>query len=713
MSFLDWLIVAIPFGVVIAIGVMAQRYTRNVADFLAAGRQAGRYLLSVAEGTAGMGLISVVGLFEMQYNSGYALDFWNGFMVLITLILTLTGFMIYRYRETRVLTMAQFFEVRYSRGFRIFAGTLAFLSGVMNYALFPAVGSRFMIYYCGLPDYFQIGPLQVNTFGFLMALFLSIALFIVLSGGQITTMVTDCCQGIFGYFGYTVIVIVILCLFSFSDIETAVLSRPEGKSFFNPFNIDKLESFNLLYILIGMFGAVYNRNAWLGSQGYMCAAANPHEQKMAGVLGVWRSGFNYLMLMLLVIGAYTFLNAPAYSDQAAAVTGELAARITPESVGGMEQTALTLRHQMLVPVALRHILPVGVTGLFCALALFLMVSTDTTYLHSWGTILVQDIILPIRNKPFSPKMQLLLLRLSIAGIAVFAWVFSFWFGQSTYILQFFALTGTVYLGGAGSCILGGLYWKKGTYQGAYAAMIVGMIFGVLGFAISSYWEGWFYPALSEVAPQMLEEFRILLSNAGETLPFVNWAVEPEVFRRQFPISGQEIYLLGMLAAIGSYIVVSLLTCRRDFNLDKMLHRGKYNLEHFVDAGASKSVIEAEKKHRFNWRALLGITSEYSRGDRILAWSVLIWTLYGFCVCLVQLIWNLCFGIWSEKGWFNFWRYYSLPVALLVGAVTTVWFTWGATRDLRRLFRSLRASHARDDSATEREDNGFVGTEDRE
>ena len=132
MSFLDWLIVAIPFGVVIAIGVMAQRYTRNVADFLAAGRQAGRYLLSVAEGTAGMGLISVVGLFEMQYNSGYALDFWNGFMVLITLILTLTGFMIYRYRETRVLTMAQFFEVRYSRGFRIFAGTLAFLSGVMN-----------------------------------------------------------------------------------------------------------------------------------------------------------------------------------------------------------------------------------------------------------------------------------------------------------------------------------------------------------------------------------------------------------------------------------------------------------------------------------------------------------------------------------------------------------------------------------------------------
>ena len=65
MSFLDWLFVAIPLIAVVAIGEMARRYTRNVADFLAAGRQAGRYLISVADGTAGMGLISVVGIFEM------------------------------------------------------------------------------------------------------------------------------------------------------------------------------------------------------------------------------------------------------------------------------------------------------------------------------------------------------------------------------------------------------------------------------------------------------------------------------------------------------------------------------------------------------------------------------------------------------------------------------------------------------------------------
>ena len=159
MSWIDWTIMILPLLAVLAIGAMAQRYTRSVADFLAAGRQAGRYLLSVADGAAAFGLITIIGQFEMNYNAGFALNFWNAFGSVVILAMTLTGFVTYRYRETRVLTMAQFFEMRYSRKFRIFAGSLAFISGIFNYALFPAVGARFFIYFCQLPDYFQIGSL--------------------------------------------------------------------------------------------------------------------------------------------------------------------------------------------------------------------------------------------------------------------------------------------------------------------------------------------------------------------------------------------------------------------------------------------------------------------------------------------------------------------------------------------------------------------------
>ena len=148
MHWIDWTMVVIPLVIILWIGLKVQKYTRGVVGFLAAGRKAGCYLLTVADGTAGMGLITVVASFEMSYCSGFALGFWNNLGIVVGLFMTLTGFVTYRYRETRVMTMAEFYEIRYNRKFRIFAGTPAFISGLLNYALFPAVSARFLIYYC-------------------------------------------------------------------------------------------------------------------------------------------------------------------------------------------------------------------------------------------------------------------------------------------------------------------------------------------------------------------------------------------------------------------------------------------------------------------------------------------------------------------------------------------------------------------------------------
>lgn len=713
MHWIDWFMVLIPLTAILWIGYKVQKYIHGVSDFLAAGRKAGRYLLTVADGTAGMGLISVIAMFEMSYQSGFALGFWNNLALVVGLFMTLTGFVTYRYRETRVMTMAEFYEIRYNRKFRIFAGTLAFISGLLNYALFPAVSARFIIYYCQLPQMFQVGPLCFNTFGFLMALFLGIALFIVLTGGQLTTMVTDCCQGVFAYFAYSVLVAILLMSFSICDVQEAVLARPAGKSFFNPFNVDKLQNFNLLYIFIGMFGMIYNRNAWLGSQGYLCSAASPHEQKMAGVLAQWRAGFSWLAITLMALGAYTYMNSAAFEPKAGAVRQELTAVVSSEfpipaqaeaeTASKILNTRDTIYNQMLVPVTLRHILPTGFVGTFLALMLFMMISTDTTYLHSWGTILVQDVILPVRRKPVSQKTQILLLRYGIGFVALFAWFFSFFFSQSDYILQFFALTGTIYLGGAGACMIGGLYWKRGTIAGAFTAMSVGLFFAVLGFLLNQKW-GSVYLFLQEQAPEQLESFRNMLVALGELLPFANWNAEPEIFMRKFPITSQEIYFIGMLSAICGYIVVSLLTNRKPFDLNKMLHRGEYNLEHFVAKDADSATVISGKIRRFNWRILLGITPEYSKGDRMLAWSVLLWTLYNFLFFLVQALWNIPESWrWSEKTWINLWIYYTLPLTILIGIVTTVWFSYGTIRDLVRLFRALR-----EESPESGSDNGLGG-----
>lgn len=754
MAWIDWLIVAIPLVAILYIGFLSEKYIRGVSDFLAAGRKAGRYLLTVSDGTAGMGLISVCAMFEQKYKCGYALDFWGNLAVLVGLAMTLTGFVTYRFRETRALTMAEFFQKRYSHGFRIFAGILAFISGVINYALFPAVGGRFLVYYCGLPFYINILGVPISTYGLVMAVFLGFALFIVLTGGQITTMVTDSCQGLFAYFGYTVITITLLVIFSRAELQEAMMHRPTGESFFNPFNVDKLTSFNLLYIIIGVFGSIYNRNAWLGSQAYQVSAASPHEQKMAGVLGQWRAGFLNIALMLLVLGAYTYMHSTNWAGHGEAVNAELDARtaedfhlaelheqemglgelkerlaefeaVTPPQKAASKvvnelyqeaniryttatKTADTIRTQMLVPIALRHILPIGVTGIFCALMIFLMVSTDTTYLHSWGTIFIQDVVLPIRNKPIQARTQMNLLRWAIAGIAVFAWFFSYYFQQGDFILQFFAMTGTIFLGGAGACIIGGLYWKKGTTQGAYTAMAIGLFFAVLGFVLNQTWATRIYPWLATSHPQGLESFRLFLEKLGNSLVIVQWETSPEAMAKSFPITSQEVYFIGMLSAMLGYILVSLRTCKKECNLDELLHRGKYNLEHFVSDTADQKVLASAEKKRFNWRSILGITPEYSKGDRILAWSVLIWTVAHFILFIVQAVWNLPEAWrWNELTWFKFWLYFSLPKDLLVAVITTVWFTWGCTRDLKRLFAALKEDAAKKDQSNE--DNGQILT----
>ncbi|MEJ2720867.1 MAG: sodium:solute symporter, partial [bacterium] len=197
MTAIDWTIL-IGVLLCLAAGVfVTRRYMQGVADFLAAGRTAGRYILSLSQGIAGLGAITIVGMLEMNYIAGFSMTWWGFSMSVVVLVVTATGWVIYRFRQTRSLTLAQFFEERYSRRFRVFAGMLAFASGVVNFGIFPAVVARFFIYYCGLPPSVSLLGLPIPVFPLTMIVLLGIALFFVYSGGQVAVIVTDFVQGAF------------------------------------------------------------------------------------------------------------------------------------------------------------------------------------------------------------------------------------------------------------------------------------------------------------------------------------------------------------------------------------------------------------------------------------------------------------------------------------------------------------------------------------
>jgi SSS family solute:Na+ symporter len=617
MTAFDWAIVALPWVLIFAASLVTRRYVKGVADFLAAGRGAGRYLICVAEGAAGMGLITVIAMFEQYSRAGTAILWWGNLAIPVGVMLTLSGFVIYRFRETRALTLAQFFEVRYSRAFRVFAGLLAFVSGVVNYGIFPGVSARFFVYYLGLPETLLVAGFAVPTFAILMAFFLSLALAFVLLGGQLQILVTDCLAGALGGFLMLAVAGGMLSQVSFEQMFQAVSAVPDNQSLINPFKTSGVKDFNIWYALIGLMGLVYTQMAWQGNQGFNSSAANPHEAKMGRVLASWRGYAQGLMLTILALGAYAFLHHPDFAPRAAAVMS---------SLGRIDQPQV--QEQMRVPLALSVLLPVGIKGAFAALMLLMMVNVDKSYLHSWGSIFIQDVVMPFRRTALSPETHLRLLRWAIAGVAVWGFCFSLVFRQTDYILMFFAVTGALYLGGAGSVIIGGLYWKRGTTGAAWTAMISGSVLAVSGLVLQNVWP-------------------------------------------DFPINGQVTFFLAMVVSIGSYVGVSLLTCRAPFDLDRMLHR--------VDG--------PPRLPNRNWVALLlGVDREFKGGDRIVSGSVFVWNGVMFAAFLIITASNL-WRIWPDRWWWNY-NLVNLGLTAGIASVTVVWFACGGLRDLFRLFRLL-------------------------
>ncbi len=739
MNWVDWIFVGIPIALVVFAALKSQKYVKGVADFISAGRVAGRYVVSVASGEAGLGLISVVAILEMYYKAGFAISFWSTLTAPIGLVLGLVGFCTYRFRETKALTMGQYFEIRYGKSLRVVAAILQSLSGIVNYAIFPAVGARFMIYFLNLP----VEIFGIPTIAICMFCFLGLALLIACLGGQVTIMVTDCVQGLLSYPMYVVIVGYIFYRFSWSDeMLPALLARAPGESFLDPYDCQNLRDFNIFYTMCGIIGIFTNRMSWGGAMGYNGAAKSPHEAKIGGLLGTWRGGLGTMIWILLAVAVFAFLNHADFKDQARFVRTELAIKTIEDVAAGKKyestreylkkaykqvpartafsptyrtheewlaenadpymqitrqvlentgdnegkkvaQTFDTIYGQMLVPLAIREMLPpYGITGIFCAMMIFLMLSTDTTYMHSWGSIVVQDFVVPLRKKAFTPKQQINALRCSIAGVCLFAFFFSWFFAQIDYILMFFAITGAIW-SGAGVVITGGLYWKRGTTAGAFAALLSAAFIALAGIALQQYWAEYIYPWLE--ATNRVDAWKDAFWNISK--PFHPW-VQWEMTGQKFPINSTEIGFIGQLVSIILYVVVSLVTCRTPFNMDRMLHRGIYSEE--------GKAIEKEPFHfgKFLNKNILGIDSNYTKGDKILAWSVFIYSFFYTFVALflVVVIWHAIDG-WDKDLWGAYFFIKNFVVVGIIGVVTTFWFGIGGTIDLFRLFKDLEEKEA--------------------
>lgn len=652
MTIFDWSIVGCLILSLCVILVYCQRYVKNTADFLAANRCAGRYILTISAGIGGLGAITIIATFEMYYNAGFTPLWWELVRSPLALFIAIAGWVFYRLRETRALTLAQFFEVRYSRNFRVFTGILAWSSGVVNYGIFPAVGTRFFIYFCGIPVNFEFLGISWDTYALLLALFIGIGVLFACYGGQVAIMVTDFFQGMFCNVAFLVLLFFFFFKFDWQDIFTPLLENAQaGASMVNPFETAQNRNFSIWFFLIGLLLSIYCQGAWQGAQGYQVAAKNPHEAKMSRFLGEWRMITQTLLFMFIPICAFAVMHNQSFITIATQVR---------ESLAGIDNAQI--QKQLTVSMVMAKLLPPGLLGMFAAVMFAAMLSTDNTYMHSWGSVFIQDVIIPFRKKAFSPRFHIILLRFSILFVGIFAWTFSYFFRQTEYILMFFAITGAIWLGGAGSVVIGGLYWRKGTTTAAWWSMIIG----------------------SSIATFFMVAQQLGYETASE------WGMG-FLYRKDasFIVHGQWVYFIAMIISCTVYVVISLLeraiTGRPDFNLEKMLHRGKYDIK--------KEHEEAEKTLS-RWLKRIGLTKEFSKGDRVIFFMNISWCIFWFSVFIIGTVSYVFFWKIPDRIWIKFWQF-KIYIAFGLGIITTVWFLIGGCKDVRGLFRALREKESND------------------
>jgi len=630
MQGIDWTIVGILAAILVGMAIWTRQFTRSVADFLSANRLGGRYLMTLSDTAVAMSAIGMVGAFEMHYTAGFSPIWWSFYSLPITFFIAATGFVLYRFRETRSMTFGQLFEIRYSKNFRIFMGILMWLCGIINFGIFPAVGSRFLVYFCGMPAEFQILGLQIPTLAVVMFIMIFTSLFFTYVGGQVAVMITDFIQGLFLNVSMVLIITFLFLKFDWSVVIETMKQVPEKESLLNPFHTTKIEGFNLYIFVLGMIFVFYNPLGWPGSQGYTTSAKSPHEFRMARVLGHFRALTQGLMFLLIAVFAYVAMHSNVFANIANSANSILDTISTDH--------ADTLRKQMTVPVALSQILPVGLMGLFCGLVLSAFISTHDTYLHSYGSIFIQDVILPFRKKPFNEKQHLWLLRLSVSFVAIFIFVFGLLFRQTQYILMFFTITGSIYMSGVGAIILGGLYWKRGTTLAAWVTMIFGATTSVGTIVLQQIWK----------------------SKTGQS----------------FPINTYYIYYGIMTGCILIYVVISFLG-KTNFNIERMLHRGKYKLAH----------IPEEELKSARGLGAIGYSKELTKKDKLTFIIIGGWLLVWFLVFVVGSLYQIFIGI-SDDGWAKLWQVY-IYVTFALMVIVTVWFTFGGLRDVKRLFADLK------------------------
>ncbi len=470
---IDWCIVGVYVLLAALPGFLCRKYIRGQADFLIAGRTLSIFLATATLTATEMGLVTVMYWAEFGYTSGFSAMVIGLIALSATLFVGLSGFMVRGLRASRVATVAEFYQQRYTGGVRLLGGFIIAAAGILNYGVFLQLEAKFIRIVTDMPEIITITTStpaaeawHIPTVNLVMTVLLVIVLTYTMLGGMVSVVLTDYIQFIvltLGIGGATYWVFMHSGIGGLEGMVEAVEKHRPGYGF-NPFT-KGLDDKGEAVLGVGVLWILWQCMHWLGTNTWQTQAfrtAATDSAKTAQRMWVL-TAFNYfgrgVIPMIWGIGALAFLSQTMDADSLAGVD-------TKEAM----------------PMFLAN-LPTGLVGFLAAGMLAALMSTHSSYLLAWSGVLSEDLTGPIvkllSGREIPQGWRIWITRLFIVLIGVFLLCWGLWFQVPATVWGYLAVTGTVYVAGAMTLVAFGLYWRRANTTGAYLGLIGGALPGVI------------------------------------------------------------------------------------------------------------------------------------------------------------------------------------------------------------------------------------------
>jgi SSS family solute:Na+ symporter len=434
---IDGSIVGVYLLVTMMAGLAMRKYIDRVDDFLVAGREMDVFLGIASLAATEFGIVTCMSAAQNGYLYGFAGATPGILMAIAMYVVGVTGFCIKPLRDSGVITIPELIEQRFGPRIRWASGVVIVLGGLLNMGVFLRVGGDFLVHVSGIGTQ-STGSNNHYLEIMMTVLLVGVAVYTIL-GGMLSVLVTDFLQFIVMSAGLILVTILILYKVGWhAMVETVEINYGAGG--FNPFlNPERGWS----YVVFNAFLNTAAVLTWQTTIARVLAARNTQTGRKIYT----RTSF-FFVCRFVIPGLWGI----------AALT----------VIGRVDETKTMLA----MPQYLGQTVPAGLMGLLIAAMLAADMSTDSSYMLTWGSVIYNDILAPFRRTKWSERKGILVNRCIIAVIGVFLLIYGLWYKVEGSLWDYLAITGTIYLASMSVLLISCCYWPRANSWGAAASIVV-------------------------------------------------------------------------------------------------------------------------------------------------------------------------------------------------------------------------------------------------